>query len=91
MFHLDWGTKIEDQSNHLVFARQEIWTEVRRKIGFYCTLCVDAQKNPTKQFTQSQQLREHYVQAHKVDFCKLCIDNKPVLLFQQTLYKYTPL
>jgi hypothetical protein len=51
LFHVDWGTKIEDQSNHLVFARQEIWTEVRRKIGFYCTLCVDAQRNPTKQFT----------------------------------------
>lgn len=43
-----WGSKIEDSSNRLVFARQEIWTEVRRKIGIYCTLCKDNEGNPSR-------------------------------------------
>lgn len=87
----NWGSKIEDHANRLVFARKEIWTEVRRKIGIYCTMCKDSDKTPARQFTTVDQLRDHYVSYHKLDYCKLCLEHQPVLLFQQNLYKYTPL
>jgi len=88
----NWGTKIEDSANQLVFSRQEIWTEVRRKIGIYCSLCKDQQTGqPTRQFPTVEKMRDHYVSFHKLDYCKLCLEHKPVLLFQQTLYKYAAL
>ena len=79
-----WGSKIEDTEKQLVFGRQDIWTDVRRKIGFYCQMCTDKAKGtPSRQFPSVPPLREHYVKFHKVDFCELCIESKPVLLFEQ--------
>jgi hypothetical protein len=67
---------------------------VRRKIGLYCKLCQDSNckhKAPPKQFPSVTVLRDHYVKAHHHDFCELCLESKPVLLFEQKLMVYSAL
>jgi hypothetical protein len=86
------GTEIEDTEKRLVFARQEIWSYVRKKIGFFCRLCTDTKsKAPSKQFPSVTVLRDHYVKSHQHDFCELCLESKPVLLFEQNLMVYSKL
>ena len=44
-----------------------------------------------RKFPTIKGLREHLVKFHKIDFCELCIDQKPVLMFEQPLFRYEAL
>ena len=78
------GRWIEEDG--IVYARQDIKREVQRKIGLHCLICEDKaarEGNPmVKKFPTIKALREHLVKFHKLDFCELCLEQKPVLMFE---------
>lgn len=99
-----WGAQwIEDPDSGIIFARQAIRSEIQRKIGLHCLMCerkatnaqnADSQKMVDKKntkFAKLFQLREHYVRIHKMDLCELCLESKPVLMFEQGIFGYEQL
>ena len=92
----DWqGGWIQDPNMGIVYASMEIKAEVERKIGFHCLKCEDRSISEghgmVRKFPTLQKLREHMVNVHKIDYCELCLDAKPVLQFEQVLYRYEAL
>ena len=45
-------------------------------------------KNQVRKFPSLEALQDHYDKAHHLHHCDLCVQEKPVLLFEQELYKW---
>ena len=89
------GQWIEDPETGIVYAEAGIKSEVQRKIGLHCLLCEEKGARDgypvTRKFPTIKALREHLVKQHQRDYCELCVEQKPVLMFEQQLYRYEPL
>ena len=53
------GKEIEDAERNLVFDSQDIWTDVRRKLGLFCSIC--PVEKMRKQCPTLDSLRDHIV------------------------------
>ena len=61
-------------------------TFVERHLSFYCQIC--AQQGQNRKFQNLNSLEYHVEKAHHLHFCNLCLNQRPVLLFEQELYRF---
>ena len=80
-------TSIFDPESNLWFQNPTIKIDITRKLSFICRLC---HQEPVRKFVTAQQLGNHYKRDHWKTMCELCIENKPVLMFEQKLYDNEP-
>jgi hypothetical protein len=52
---------------------------IQQHLGFYCQICKE--KGELRKFPALEPLEHHIDKAHRLNFCELCIGEKPVLLF----------
>lgn len=76
---------IYDPDTDVSFQNPSVKIEITRKLGNICQLC---HTEPIRKFPSQQSLCKHYEQQHQKTFCQLCIEYKPVLMFQQELYDF---
>ena len=63
---------------------------IMQHLGYYCQMCKKS-KNEVRKFPAIGPLEDHLDKYHRMYHCNLCLEEKPVLLFEQTLYKWGPL
>ena len=54
---------------------------IQQHLGFYCQICMK-NKNEIKKFGALKALEDHYDKFHHLHHCNLCVEEKPVLLFE---------
>jgi hypothetical protein len=59
-------------------------------LGNFCSMC-KKQKNELRKFPTALSLQEHCDKAHHLHLCDLCLESKPILPFEQQLYKWRDL
>ena len=59
---------------------------VDAKMGISCSIC--AKNKQTRKFPTLDALEQHMDKAHHLHYCNLCLNERPVLLFEQELYRH---
>lgn len=76
-----------DPVYELYFEDVQCRNFIQEHIGFYCVVC-RTKYNESRKFPSLEALESHMDKAHHSHFCNLCLYEKPVLIFEQTLFKW---
>ena len=70
-----------DPNYGIYYENAECKKFIQEYLGFYCMTCKKS-KNQVRKFQSLEALQEHYDKAHHLHHCDLCVQEKPVLLFE---------
>ena len=79
---------LKDNRNAICDPQLEIYFEdhncknyIMTHLGFFCQFCFK-QYDEVRKFPSQRALEDHYDRAHRLNMCNLCVDEKPILLFE---------
>ena len=63
---------------------------VLQHLGYYCQVC-KKKNGEVRKFPNQEALQNHLDKAHHLHYCNLCLEDRPVLIYEQELYKWPEL